>query len=95
LTPYFQIPGIRAWNQKLPIFRGGKPALIFPIGGQIAVQMCWSRGKGKRTPLVGVVVFRDLVLGCCRGVIGGEKRTSHTLPEGHHVSARTRNAGRG
>jgi hypothetical protein len=31
------------------------------------------------------VVFRDLVLGCCRGSHGGGKTTPHTLPEGHLV----------
>ena len=46
--------------------------------------MGWSRGKGKRTPLLGVVVFRDLVFGCCREGNGGEKIATHTLPEGHH-----------
>jgi len=38
--------------------RGGKPALVFPIGWQIAVQMGWSRGKGNRTPVLGVGFFR-------------------------------------
>jgi len=27
--------------------RGGKPALLFPIGWLITVQMGWGRGKGK------------------------------------------------
>jgi len=35
------------------MLRGGKPALLFPIGWQIVVQMGWSRGKWKRTPLLG------------------------------------------
>jgi len=33
---------------------------------------------------MGVVVFRDQVLGCCREGNGGEKIAPHTLPEGHH-----------
>jgi hypothetical protein len=49
LTPYFQISCIRAWNPKSPVLRGGKPALLFPFGWQITVQMGWSRGKtGKK-----------------------------------------------
>jgi hypothetical protein len=47
LITFFRIPGIRAWNQKSPVLRGGKPALLFPIGWQIAVQMGCSRRKGK------------------------------------------------
>jgi hypothetical protein len=45
LIIFFRIPGIRAWNQKSPVLRGGKPALLFPFGWQIAVQMGWSIGK--------------------------------------------------
>jgi hypothetical protein len=45
--------------------------------------MGWSRGKRKRTPVLGVVVFRDQVLGCCREGNGGERISIHTLPEGH------------
>jgi len=33
---------------KSPILRGGKPALLFPFGWQIAVQMGWSRGKQEK-----------------------------------------------
>jgi hypothetical protein len=43
--------------------------------------MGWSRGKWNRTPLLGVRVFRDLVLGYCREGNGGEKIATHTLPE--------------
>jgi hypothetical protein len=32
---------------------------------------------------MGVGVFRDPVLGCCREFHGGEKIVTHTLPEGH------------
>jgi hypothetical protein len=32
--------------------RGLNP--ITPFGRQIAVQMGWSRGKGKRTPVLGI-----------------------------------------
>ena len=46
--------------------------------------MGWSRGKGNRTPLLGVVVFRDQVLGCCSEWNWGEKIATYTLPEGHH-----------
>ena len=67
LITFFRIPCIRAWNQKSPILRGGKPALLVPFGWQIAVQMGWSRQKWKRTPLLGVGVFRDPVLGSCKG----------------------------
>jgi len=36
------------------VLRGGKPALVFPFGGQITVQMAWSRGKtGKKTCFMG------------------------------------------
>jgi len=45
--------------------------------------MGWSRENWNRTPLLGVGVFRDLVLGCCREGNGGEKIATHTLPEGH------------
>jgi hypothetical protein len=45
LTPYFRITDIWAWNPKSPIFRGGKPALIFPFGWQIIFEMGLSRGK--------------------------------------------------
>jgi hypothetical protein len=38
----------------------------------------------KRRAVLGVGVFRDLVLGCCRESHGGEKTTPLTLPEGHH-----------
>jgi hypothetical protein len=58
LSTFFRIPVIRAWNQKSPVLRGGKPALLFPIGWQIAVQMGWSRGKGKRRAVLGMAVFR-------------------------------------
>jgi len=61
LNPYFQIPGIWAWNPKSPILRGEKPALLFPFGWQIAVQMGWSRGNEGKRPVLGVVVLRDLV----------------------------------
>jgi hypothetical protein len=53
LITFFRIPGIRAWNQKSPVLRGGKPALLFPIGWQIAVQMGWSRGKVGKRPVLG------------------------------------------
>jgi hypothetical protein len=54
LTQYFQILAIRAGNPKSPMLRGGKPALLFPIGWQIDVQMGWSRGKGKRRAVLGI-----------------------------------------
>jgi hypothetical protein len=54
LTQYFQILAIRAWNPKSPMLRGKKPALLFPFGGQIAVQTGWSRGKGKRRAVLGI-----------------------------------------
>jgi len=34
-------------NPKLPVLQEGKPALFFTSGGQIAIQMSWSRGKRK------------------------------------------------
>jgi hypothetical protein len=46
-------------------------------------EMGWSRGKTGKRPVLGVGVFRDLVLGCCREGNGGEKISPHTLPEGH------------
>jgi hypothetical protein len=48
LIPFFQIPVIRAWNQKSPILPGEKPALLFPFGWQIVFQMgrSWERKKG-------------------------------------------------
>jgi hypothetical protein len=64
-------------------FRSGKSPLIAPIGRRNSGEMGWSRGKRKRTPVLGVVVFRELVLGCCREGNGGEKTATHTLPEGH------------
>jgi len=45
LDPYSRIPAIRVWNPKSPVLREEKPALLFPFGWQIAVQMGWSRGK--------------------------------------------------
>jgi hypothetical protein len=39
LIAFFQIMGILARNPKSPVLRGGKPALLFPIGWQIAVQV--------------------------------------------------------
>ena len=58
LTQYFQILAIRAGNPKLPLLRGRKPALLFPIGWQIVVQTGWSRGKGKRRAVLGIGFFR-------------------------------------
>jgi hypothetical protein len=58
LTPYFLIPCIWALNPKLPLLRGGKPALLFPIGWQIVVQMGWSRGNERKRPVMGVSGFR-------------------------------------
>jgi hypothetical protein len=55
LNPYFQIPGIRAWNPKSPVLREEGPTLLFPYGWQITVQVGWSRG-GKR-PVLGVTIF--------------------------------------
>ena len=52
LSTFFRIPCIWAWNQKSPVLWGGKPVLLFPIGRHIAVQTGWSRGKGKRTPVL-------------------------------------------
>jgi hypothetical protein len=46
--------------------------------------MGWSRGKTGKRGVLGVGVFRKLVLGCCREGNGGEKISPHTLPEGHH-----------
>jgi hypothetical protein len=58
LIIFFRIPAIRTWNPKSPFLRGGKPALLFPFGWQIAVQMGWSRGKtGKRGVLDSGVFF--------------------------------------
>jgi hypothetical protein len=54
LTPYFRITDIRAWNQKSPVLRGGKSALLFPFGWQIAVQMGWSRGNEGKRPVLGI-----------------------------------------
>jgi hypothetical protein len=54
LTPYFQIPGIQDRNPKSPVLLGEKPALLFPIGWQIAVQMGWSRGKTGKRPVLGI-----------------------------------------
>jgi len=54
LITFFLIPVIRVWNQKLPILRGGKPALLFPFGWQIAVQMGWSRQKKGKRPVLGI-----------------------------------------
>ena len=45
---YFQIPGIRARNPKLPILRGEKPALLFSFDWQNSFFMGWSIGKRKR-----------------------------------------------
>jgi hypothetical protein len=55
LSTFFRIPGIRDWNPKSPVLRGGKPALLFPIGWQIVFEMGWSKGKGKRRPVFGGV----------------------------------------
>jgi hypothetical protein len=52
LITFFRIPVIRAWNQKSPIFWGGKPALLFPIGWQIVFQMGWSREKTGKRPFL-------------------------------------------
>ena len=38
----------------------------------------------EKNTAMGVGVFRDLVLGCCREGNGGERISIHTLPEGHH-----------
>jgi hypothetical protein len=57
LSTYFRIPVIRAWNQKYPILRGGKPVLLFPFGWQIAVQMGWSRGKTGKKACFGDLKF--------------------------------------
>jgi hypothetical protein len=65
-------------------FRSGKSPLIAPIGRRNYGEMGWGRRKWKRTPLLGVLVFRDLILGCCREGNGGEKISTHTFPEGHH-----------
>ena len=58
LSTFFRIPALRAWNQKSPVLRGGKPVLLFPIGRQIAVQMGWSRAKTGKRPVMGVSGFR-------------------------------------
>ena len=47
------------------------------------MRWAWGREKWNRTPLLGVGVFRDPVLGCCRESHWGEKIATHTLPEGH------------
>jgi hypothetical protein len=39
------------------ILPGDKPALLFPFGWQIAVQMGWGLGKWKRTPVLGIGIF--------------------------------------
>jgi hypothetical protein len=47
LSTFFRIPGVRAGNQKSPVLRGGKPALLFPFGWQIVFEMGWSMRKQK------------------------------------------------
>ncbi|MDD1698907.1 MAG: hypothetical protein LUQ36_11130 [Methanoregula sp.] len=84
LTSYFQIPGIWAWNPKSPILRGGPPALLFPFGWQIVVQMGRSREKKGKRPVLRAGFFRDQVLGCCGEGNGGEGIATYTLPEGLH-----------
>jgi hypothetical protein len=36
---------------------GGKPALLFPFGWQIAVQMGWSKRKTGKRPVLGIWNF--------------------------------------
>jgi hypothetical protein len=43
-----------------------------------------EQGEREKNISSGGVVFRDLVLGCCRDSQGGEKIATQTFPEGHH-----------
>jgi len=57
--------------------------------------MGWSRGKTGKRAVLGVVVFWDLVLGCCRESNKGEKVSAPLSPKDTTFLHGTRNAGRG